>query len=79
MHAPAQPFRYDATGKFDLNYFTSGDGGLWCTVSAYGLTHTIGPYNTEIACIRAAKAQVALLINHGKKKVSRGDQVVPLW
>jgi len=79
MHAPIQPFRYDASEKPDLNYFTSDDGGLWCTVSAYGLTHTIGPYNTEIACIRAAKAQVALNLTMAKEKVRRGDQVVPLW
>lgn len=68
MRIPAQSFRYDALEKSDLNYFTSSDGELWCTVSAYGLTHTIGPYNTEIACIRAAKAQVALLLTMAKEK-----------
>lgn len=79
MSAPAQPFHYNASQKTILNYFTSSDGGYWCTVNAYGLIHTIGPYETEFSCIKAAKAQVTLNLTMAKEKVKRGDQVVPLW
>jgi len=79
MSTPAQPFRYDASEKPALNYFTSSDGKFWCTVNAYGLIHTIGPYELEFSCIKAAKAQVALNLTMAKEKVKRGDQAVPLW
>jgi len=79
MLTPAQPFRYNASEKPVLNYFTSSDGKFWCTVNAYGLIHTIGPDETEFSSIKAAKAQVTLNLTMAKKKVARGDQVIPLW
>ena len=74
-----EPFHFDESGAPVLDFSTTSDGAHWCTVHAYGLSNTIGPFEQLDKCKYEAGRQVELQLRMARLKVERGDLIIKLW